>query len=536
MNILRTRNNTILFYCLFAAFVLWQLPGILPPVSYESDAVSISMGIEDASRTGWHNLGKTGYGYWMQPLTYILLAAVKAILPHVQAQAIYSILSSLAAIALQWVCILLVVRINGLSRFYALAALALLPEFYALAMYPNSTAIAALPVFVGFLLLTSRHLTSRRLVPAALLLTLAPLLRLDVIIIYPLAIVLLRHSGMGIKKTAALSAAYALFLILFLIAFYHVAGGSITHTLHEFSRFSNIISVKKNLQAIYGFYGPISLLTIPAAVIILLRRRQQYPVLLFAAAFFLVHGIELRFGNASKHFALLLPFAAAVSAVALRSVVLSGKVIKTLAAAITALYLFAGIRIARPAGLFSQPLLNPDAPTLLSTDFRLAHRHCVAVIGGGQPAVTSDEILLASGSFFYPWFVHNVKTSLAPRLTALVRACRAEPRGKFILVGWNESSRAYHLASIGLLDPSRLFPDKAIESIIEENPDSPGARQRIAEIVRHTYRPSTQNPVFLVFTESISHRLRFAIKLLCKDGLLEDTVYGDNIFRFPARR
>lgn len=528
---LASKHNSIIFACCFIALVLWQLPSILPPVSYEADSVSISMGVNDVFKNGWSALGETGYGYWMQPMTYIILAAIKFILPQVEPETIYSVISSLSAIGMQWVSILLASRIVAVNRFFILIAFALLPEWYAISSYPNSTAIAALAVFSGFY-----FLSSLRLLPAALLLTLAPLFRLDVIMIYPLIFLFCHYYGLDMKRAVILTAAFAFFLILFLIGFYAITGSSITHTLETFSYFSDIISIKKNLQAIYGFYGPVTLLAIPAGIILLVKQKNIYPIVLVTVAFLLVHGIQFRFGNASKHFALLIPFAGAISAVTAAKIAESTIFVKSVVSFITGLYLFAGVRISEPFGSFSQPLLNEYVPTLAHVDFKIGNRDFTSVIGGGQAGVTSDEVFLSSGSFFYPGYVNNIKKAIIRRRNNFIKTCAEEPAGRFIMVGWDDSSRGYYMESLGEIDGNKLFKDEEIESAIGKNPDSFPVRERIAEIIRRKYHPTDGRPVFLIFTESISHRYQFTLRLLKEDGFIEKTKYGDNIYKFLANR
>ncbi len=91
----KTCRSTLLFRVLLLLYVLWQIPGIFPLCSFESDALSISAGCEYTYINGWGTIGTVGYGYWMQPLTYMLIVAIKHILPQFDCETIYAGISAL---------------------------------------------------------------------------------------------------------------------------------------------------------------------------------------------------------------------------------------------------------------------------------------------------------------------------------------------------------------------------------------------------------------------------------------------------------
>ena len=98
------------------------------------------------------------------------------------------------------------------NKLYLLLALVLLPEMYAVGMYPNS-AIPAAALFVWALCC----IWDERYIVGLLLMVIAPLFRVDVLIVYPALLPLLWLRGKSFKQSLFLSIGAAVLIIVLLI-------------------------------------------------------------------------------------------------------------------------------------------------------------------------------------------------------------------------------------------------------------------------------------------------------------------------------
>lgn len=356
---------------IFAAAVIWECIGIFPLTSYEADALSISTAV----KYPWHE----GYGRWMQPLTYRILDLFKA----GNVEQAYCALTAICAVGLLWVSAALVRMLSGLPRTLSIISVLLIPETYYLAMYPNSSAPALLCVFSAFLLLMKG-----RTAWGAVLLAIAPLLRLDVLVIYIAVPFILRSSGASWRRAAAVTAAIVLWVLTAIISGYWLLGGNIEHTYSEFMRWQGIITPAKRLIAFIGFYSPTGFIL----VMLGLWQMRHRPLLLATTLLpiFFLHIVEFRFANAAKHFAPLIPFAAVAVGFALRWISRQPRLLRGVGIAIVLLSQIVCIDL-RP------DTLNALRPQIFK------------FIGAGQDANTCDEVIILSGNLFYPFFIHELK-------------------------------------------------------------------------------------------------------------------------------
>lgn len=518
-NLKSIKKQNILFPLMFVVFVMWQCAGIFPAISYEGDALSISAGCEYSYKHGWDSLGEKGYGYWMQPLTYVLILAIKELAPSAGCEQIYSILSSIAAIIFQIFTILFVSRLTRLSRSWVLLALFLLPESYALAMYPNSTSLCAALFMAGAWLLINRHAYW-----GFALLAIAPAFRLDVLVVYPSLPFLLILSGYSVRKSIIYSFLYAIALSAFLYFMYTMLGADILHTASEHSRWGDLVPLKKNLIAIFGFYGlpGLSLLLLSPFLCFKMRNRRKLLTVYIMSwcMLLLVHTIQLRFGNASKHFAMLIPFVTILIATTLAKIT-SGKskISRPIILAIFGLTMIGGIRYSSGKKIITQSLLNEYSPTLAKHEFETSRGDFSLVLGGGQAAMTSDEAILTSGNIFYPWFIHRIKEANLKRRTALCKFLRSDKNQEVIYAPWEEMASLDLLSEKGEIPINVSTQDRTLFDGIG-NIEEPGSIDNMAAHIKNKYS-SRQDRIIFVHTESISHRWEFALQALSKLKIIE---------------
>lgn len=503
------------FAVFFILFILWQIPGIFPLISYEGDGTSVSFGCEYAFSRGWGAIGDRGYGFWMQPLLYWFVSIFKHLLSSFSCEAIYCLLSAACAVSVQYLSIIFASRLSGFRPLTVLAALAFIPESFMLSMYPNSTAVAMLPLLGAFLLLARGG--GLRISLALLLLLLAPLIRLDVVIVYPLILPLFIWGGMPWRKALIFSACFALITIAAISGLYRLLGGDILYTLNEFGTWQSKVNWYSNLLAIAGFYGIGGFLLLIVGFCRLIKDRRYFLLLIIAGAMLLVHIVNFRFGNASKHYALLLPFIAAAAAIGVRYVT-SCRRRPFFAALITVcvLWLFTGVRLT--SGIYSVP--NRYVPTVA----RAAIGPVEITIGGGQAFRTGDEAILLSGEAFYPLYISRLKAEYERRLQLLSESNTFLSDKTVVVHGWEEMSRVLMLCARGeCMGLERVFDNDlnyVMGSGMNSNPEA------AAEYLRATY--NIDGTHVILSTEPINFRNDYLFEVLAGKGVLEpvnDAIY-----------
>lgn len=482
------------FTVCFILFIIWQLPGIVPFISYEGDAVSISMGCEYTYSHGWHTLGDEGYGYWMQPLAYILIVAIKHLLPSCGCEEIYSVVSSMSCVGCQLLIIVFAHRLMGLNKLAILFSLLLIPESYALGMYPNTTAIAVV-FFMGGVCLIQRRNTFY----AFVLLMIAPFVRLDVLMIYPVIPVIMSLSGCSWGRSISISLGFGMLLAIFILLFFPLLGADVFKTMTEYSRWNSIITYDKNLLAIIGFYGIINIFLVPIGYFVLCKKGRWEIVFLITIAVLLVHLFNFRFGNASKHFALLLPFVSILVAIGVEYFIrTSNNVLSVVLGLAVFCYLFIGCRFIDGVNSYPQARLNRYVPTLIC----LKSGTLEICLGGGQPAMTADETMIFSGQFFYPWYVHNLKNENLSRQERLIQSLHDNPDDKMVIATWEESQRLKLFSIIHGLEMDNVTYDEELSKFrrgIRKHETQVG----LCRYVNKVY--GNHADVKFVCTESISH-------------------------------
>lgn len=191
-----------LYPALFLLFVAWTAVGAFPLVNYEGDSNAV-LGNITTTLAGGEFAPDHYYAYDDQPLTYWLIAAVDRITPLGPEES-YCLICWLAMVWLAWVTVSIVHRLTGLSRCVILLAWWLMPESYACGMYANSAVAATAVAMVGIWLLTRR-----RYLWGASVLCIAPLLRMDIMSIYPLVFPLFCFLGMNWRRSLGVSALMA---------------------------------------------------------------------------------------------------------------------------------------------------------------------------------------------------------------------------------------------------------------------------------------------------------------------------------------
>ena len=393
---------------LMALFLLWMSFGIFPLQCYETDGQEVILGCDVMYREGWSLPPVYSYEYRMQPLTTILVVALKHVLPFLTCEQIYCFNTVVASLFFLFGCISFVQHITKAPKTLILVAAMLLPEMYAIAMYPN-TAIPAVACFVWALIMLSRG----RYWLTGLLLCVAVLFRLDVVIVFPAVFPLLIFEGKSFKQAISLSALFGVVVVVVCLFFFWLLGADALKTFDAYEEWNGLITSGERIVAIVGFYSLAYFLQLPVGVVVIIARRYWKELFLVLLPIVLLHSVFSSFGNASKHFLYNAPFViiAGVRALSwLMGLLRNRPVLKWVALAGVLLYTTVSVRkcnLTMP-WLTENPLSKVGMLTTLYETERGETGYSVG-IGAGFQLVTNDENMLLTGHLFYPWYIQAIK-------------------------------------------------------------------------------------------------------------------------------
>ena len=396
------------FSTLLILFVIWMCIGIFPLQCYETDGQEIILGCDIMYHEGWSLPPIYSYEYRMQPLVTILIVGIKHLMPFLTCEQIYCILTAIASLVFLLGCIIFASHVTKASHTKALLAAMLLPEMYAIAMYPN-TAILSGAFLIWAMVLTTR----KRYVPAVLLMAMGPLFRLDIVIVYPLVLPLFYFEGKSLKQSIVFSAVYGLGVVAIALLLFWLVGADALTTFDSYQKWNNIITPLERILAIWGFYSLAYFLLLPLGLYAMVSQRRWKELLLVLFPILLLHSIYASFGNASKHFLYIAPFVIIIGVRALswlEGVVRNRPVLKWAGVIVTLLFLTISIRkqnLEMP-WLKENPLHQAGMVVPLYETQR-GNSEIQVGIGAGYQIITNDEDMLGSGHLFYSWYIHCIK-------------------------------------------------------------------------------------------------------------------------------
>ncbi len=395
-----------------ALLFLWMLWGIFPLFnSYEGDAQFIIVGASVLCNDGFQLPPVISYQYGMQPAIIWIIAALHKLIPFLTCSEIYCGLTALVALAAIPLRVEFVHRLTGFGRDIVLLAFFLLPETYAISTYPNTA------IFADFLALVAFLLIIRGGSPFAYLtlLCIAPLFRIDIIIIYPVVFFLWMHAGEGLWKSMKRSIFAAIVVLAVMSLLYWLLKANPSRVLAnaESNNQSHLIMTVVCIS-LFTFYNIVNLILIPIGIWIKAKQRDFLLLLVAIVPMILLHYIYRNNGGAAKHYLYLLSFIAILSSQALCFLGKIGRRHRWAGwtmLAILLLYYTLSIRFHVP----DRPWRN--SPTSFSqAGFHLplfeenrTPYHMEIGIGAGLGVATSDELMLLSGGLFYTDYIHRIK-------------------------------------------------------------------------------------------------------------------------------
>lgn len=401
------------YYWLLGLFFLWMLAGLFPfELTFEGDSLRIIASSSIMYNHGWTVPPEASYQYGMQPAVIYLIVGVKHLLPFLSCNTIYSLLSSLAALAAIPLAVAFVHQVTGKSKTLVLCALILLPETYAVSTYPNSSSFSYALALWAFLLIMKEAPFWQPLV----IMCIATIFRIDIIIIYPVIFLLFIHRGTSVKRSIVLSVVAALAVVVFMLVAYTLFQANPFKTLSAAETMNNNGKLlQMGLIAIFSYYTIVNLILAPIGIVCVAGKRRYVLLLIALLPIVLIHYFYRLNGGAAKHYLYLLPFVAILTCHAISYLLDLGKRHKALGyALVVALvaYYVLSLRFDFPEKPWrnAEDSVSKCGPNLsLFTDSSTPY-HWQLGIGTSLGFFTEDELMVFSGHLFYPFYIHKVKS------------------------------------------------------------------------------------------------------------------------------
>lgn len=398
------------FVILLVLFLAWMCIGIFPLHCYESDSMHTIAGCYTLLNQGFTIPPIYSYEYHMQPLIYYLVAGMSYLFSFLSCEEMFCLLTGIAAILTILVSIRFVYRITGIRREYILFALFLLPESVAIGMYPNTAIFAMLPFMLAL-----NYFLSRRLIPAIAWMCLAPLFRIDILMVYPVILFIFlwqKDTFITALKKSLLSA--VIIVAVLVVCYWGLQANPLDSTLKGYEEWNGRVGIPEHIYAILTFYTALGFLLFPLGIYRMFKQKQWYLLLLILVPVLLNHFVYRKMGCATKHYLYILPFVASAVGVALTFLVewLRNKIVlRYLFVAFLLIFLLGSIRLdlpGRPWRDMSQSEAH-TGPCLTLRRFSVGSYGVSIGLGAGFIVSSADEKMLMSGNLFYPLCIHNIK-------------------------------------------------------------------------------------------------------------------------------
>ena len=429
------RRYMILCFILF----IWMLRGIFPLTCYESDSLRMISGGSVLFNQGFSLPPVLAYQYNMQPLIVYTIGVLKYVLPFLSCEAIYSALTALFSFAFIPISVEFVHKLTSISRDIILISVILFPESYAIAMYPNSAIIPEVISLIAFLLI----LYEKKTWVSIMLLCIAPVFRIDIIIVYPAIFFLYIFKKDSFKSSFLKSLTTGATVVLFLIAAYYLFQADPFYIMGKSDEVNADANLLVPIIAIFSFYTPVNFLLIPIGIYFLLKDRKVLLLSLSVLPILLVHYIFRYNGGATKHYLYILPFAVVLTSHAIQAFAhqfSKRKVFSYSLLALFLLYSIISIRIDFP----HRPWRNmPQSFTQLAVHIPMFEFDSVSLtkvgIGGGLGFTTADEIMLTTGWLFYSDYIHRIKVNKRNDMLRVKEKLDTIKNYKLIAMEWGDT-------------------------------------------------------------------------------------------------
>lgn len=429
------------YYLLYTLYISWVLIGIFPLTCYESDSMHIIAGCDMMNQNSWHFPPEYSYQYDMQPLmTYIIVGLVK-IIPAITCEEAYCILTAIAALLLSTLTIEIVHRLIHIHRIWILFGLFLLPESAAIAMYPNSAVFASLFFMGGIWFILNNYPSYYSL----LLLGIAPLCRIDILIVYPVIASILWWKGFSIKKCLTQSTYYAIGVVIIVGIGCLILKANPLKSFFSYSSFNETMAYSSLvIYAVLAFYTVLGIILVPLGMISLGKQKEFKLIAIALLPMMLLHIMFRNTGCASKHYLYLVPFVLILSSSALYHIYNKySSSVKSIFSICLILFLTLSVRAVLPQyEWIERPGAAGKAGPLFSFFQEKKTPFNISIgIGTGQLIPTADEYMLATGNLFYPIYIHKFKQNLINYKTNVETFLAGKNEYDLLVFSWQDE---YH--------------------------------------------------------------------------------------------
>lgn len=384
--------------------------GIFPLNCYEGDSMNFIVGCSIMFNQGWSFPPIYSYMFDMQPLAVYLIVALKHILPFFGCDQIYCLLTAISAYVALVGCLKFVQKMTGSNKILILFSIFLLPESYACAMYPNTTTLAY-PFFVWALY----FLLCKKYWKSVALMCIAPLFRIDVIIVYPVIVGILLYQHQPIKEVIIKTLLAAVIVLTVMTCIYELLGA---HPLNKtFLSYSDLnktgICSSEVKYSVITFFS-INFLIIPFGLYKIIKEKNYLLLLVLAIPIILLGYLFRNTATAAKHWLYILPFVLVFCVKGwgfIYSKIKERGILKWIVVLGVILFTIASIRIDVPSKPWrSKPYsISTIGPVLNLYNTNISQYRAHFGIGAGFKIATLDEIMLLSGNTFYPFYIHLYK-------------------------------------------------------------------------------------------------------------------------------
>lgn len=405
----------------------WIAIGYFPAVNIEGDSALFSAGCERLAANSLQLPPDYFYMWDMQPLVGFMVAALKHVVPVCSCEHLYVILSLIAAILYLFAASMFLSKLCALRWEYCYFVLLLFPESYSIGYYPNTTIFASLMFITGLNCMLNKPFSFCSMISLAL----APLLRIDILLLYPLVFLLLWYSY-NIRTAIKYSVIYAVSLCAILLFGFWLLRTNPLLTWSQYSTLAGLrasqFSVESFVRINISYYSVISIVLIVTGTTLLVKQ-HSFRLLMIAffpiAAFYIINRDFT--GAGAKHLQYILPFLSFLCLVAVKHLLIHRKTVKRYVFALLGLLILSqavlGVRFypaSKPwvSDCSSQIHPRPTIASLLSFPVGRFGRIELA-LGAGMVIPTADELMLVSGYLYTPLYWHSVKTEVSEERDAV---------------------------------------------------------------------------------------------------------------------
>ncbi|SOD81251.1 hypothetical protein [Spirosoma fluviale] len=410
--------------CMVLLFGYFSI-GVFPFALYETDALGVIAGCKKILETGRFEENYYTYNFQTQPGIYFWVITIHKVV-QISLVTAYSAISALFGIGFVLLSAYFLSRCIRVSFFVSTVSLFIFQEVYSAWYYMNSATGAAFFMMAAFVLILSGNRPIRFIV-SGILLALSAWTRFDVIILFPVIIILVPHKSIWVKFIRAAITFFTFLVAIFILCYLSNAtnvlleamngGGSLSFVDNQKTASSFFTS--QFIRAFAGCFSILSLVLIAWGLWLLKINKDIRVFFIFLVPVFLFLLFIAKHVVAGKHLLYYIPFFAIPVTYTFKWFITANFSKRlTFIGIVLPFFLLQyvlGIRVSLPSHPYvNEPYVSvKPEPTIFSlgtinVPLNVADS-ITFVIGCGTKLSTSDEMLLSSGILFSPLMWYKLK-------------------------------------------------------------------------------------------------------------------------------